>query len=93
MRMQRGSIAAGAVLLATALTLTGAWAAPAEAAGKARSKYTQRAQIVPERPRQPPASQRAETMDDIRANAQDPAGNYKDFPSWARAAFTNFPRD
>jgi len=29
-----------------------------------------------------------ETMDDIRANSLDPAGNYKGYPSWARAALS-----
>lgn len=33
------------------------------------------------------SAQQAETMDDIRANSLDPAGNYRGFPSWARAAF------
>jgi hypothetical protein len=28
-----------------------------------------------------------ETMEDIRANSLDPAGNYKGYPSWARSAF------
>lgn len=37
----------------------------------------------------PPAPRPTETYDDIRANSQDPAGNYRGFPSWARAAFTN----
>jgi hypothetical protein len=29
---------------------------------------------------------REETYDDIRANYLDPAGDYKAYPSWARAA-------
>lgn len=33
------------------------------------------------------APSRVETMETIRANALDPAGNYRGYPDWARAAF------
>lgn len=69
-------------LLAVAAAAIG----PADARSKARAKAA------------PPAQAKAqkqqvrviETYNDIRANSQDPAGNYKGFPSWARSAFTNF---
>lgn len=93
MRQHPRSIAAKAVLSLAAVTLLGTLAIPAEAAGKAKPKHAQRTLASPARPQQPAKAQPVETMDDIRANDQDPAGNYKNFPSWARAAFTNFPRD
>lgn len=33
------------------------------------------------------AAPQIETHDCVRANGVDPAGNYKGFPCWARAAF------
>ncbi len=71
-----------------ALTVMGVIAASAEPIGvksKARAKAAPPAQSKVEKQQ----VRAIETYDDIRANSQDPAGNYKGFPSWARAAFTN----
>ena len=61
-------------------------AAPADAKSKRQKKVVKTA--VAERVQEP-----RESYDCIRANSQDPAGNYRGFPCWARAAFTNFPKD
>jgi hypothetical protein len=58
---------------------------PVDARQKVRAKAPQK---VAHHTRRPVVRQ-AETMDDIRANSQDPSGNYSAFPSWARIAFTH----
>jgi hypothetical protein len=34
----------------------------------------------------------SDAADCIRARSQDPAGNYRDYPCWARAALSGTPR-
>ncbi len=93
MRRHPTSFALTALAVLTALAAHLATSGPADAAGKPRAKQAERARAAPDRPKRQAAARPVETMDDIRANDQDPAGNYKAFPSWARSAFTNFSRD
>ena len=77
-------------ILSSALVGTAALAPAADAhersSAKGRKYESQRSYD-----RRQYSSRKVETMDDIRANAYDPACNYCGQPSWARAALS--PKD
>jgi hypothetical protein len=86
MHMANSAVQALVILAAAAATLAVVAPAPAEARRVAKSErcrvidgqlYCPARRIV-----------RRETHDDVRANSLDPAGDYKGYPSWARAALS-----
>jgi hypothetical protein len=92
MRLHLGSAGASIAIAAVVMALSNP-ATPADAAGKPQAKRETQARTHPLTTQPSQRKRSVETHDDVRANSQDPAGNYKAFPSWARAAFSNFPRD
>ncbi len=69
--------------LSVLVMLALATALPAEARETAGSKKAPKAKMATTHV----ASRQIESHDCVRANGVDPAGNYKGFPCWARAAF------